>query len=145
MAFHQLNNEARDEAVGSEAAFDHTRLRPDELYAGIVDGADGPYHLIVLPGEARNVTWQQAKAFAAVIGGHLPSVQEHDVLMESVRGEFTLDSAYWSSSTRDTDSAFYLDFSGTGHCDYESIDAGLRARAVRRVRASQRQQGGAHA
>jgi hypothetical protein len=113
--------------------FDRAELRPDELYAGLVQANGGAYHLILLAGEARGVTWQQAKVFAAVLGGQLPSLLEQAILHQNVRGEFPADGAYWLSDAYNNRNAFYYDVSGPGSCDYESIDAGLRTRAVRRI------------
>lgn len=126
--------------------FDLTEMRPDELYAGVVRQDGGDYHLILLPGEAHGVTWQEAKVFAAVVGGQLPSLNEQAIMMQNVRDEFPWQGAYWLSDSYDSGHSFFFDVSARGSCDYEKIDARLRTRAVRRVPAvseQQRQRGGA--
>lgn len=121
--------------------FDRAELRPDELYAGVINGDSGSYHLIVLPGEARGVTWQQAKVIAAVLGGQLPTLAELALICRDVRGEFPADGTYWLSEAFDSKAAFYYDVGARGRCDFESHEALLCARAVRRVYVRQRQQG----
>ena len=45
------------------------------VYAGIIRGVAGlpDMHLVLLPGRAEDVTWDQSVAFAADAGGELPT------------------------------------------------------------------------
>lgn len=115
--------------------FDQSELQPGELYAGVVlDG--GIYrHLILLPAEARRVTWQQAKTFAAAVGGELPNIDDHDVLWNNLRDQFAGDDVFWSSEWLNRQEALYLDFC---YCDspfrdWADVDSPSCARAVRRL------------
>lgn len=110
-------------------------LKPGEHYAGLILGKDGApdYHLIGLPGEAENVTWEQAKEWAKTIGGELPTLRELSLERTNAREHFR-DAWYWSSEARtsDSDYAWLQTFSNGGqHYAYAGIK--LRARAVRRI------------
>jgi hypothetical protein len=67
------------------------------LYAGIVRGVAGApdQHVILLPGAAEDVTWDQAQAFAAEAGGELPTRSEQALLYANLKDQFEGD-WYWS-------------------------------------------------
>jgi hypothetical protein len=110
-------------------------LRPGEHYVGVVLDADGPsHHLILLPGEAEDVTWQDAKAWATKADGELPTRQEQALLYANCKAQFQ-GTWYWSAEEH-TDSSyawlqnFHLGYQSGDRKSYEG-----RARAVRRFTA----------
>jgi hypothetical protein len=116
-----------------EFTFDESELQPGELYAGIIRDGGIYRHLILLPAEAREVTWQQAKTFAAAVGGELPDIDDHDVLWQNLRDQFDTEGAYWSSEWLNRQEALYLDFCDTPFRDWECVDTPCRARVIRRI------------
>ena len=109
-------------------------LAPGERYAGIVlDGAGEPkHHLVLLPGDAENITWPDALEWAKKAGGELPTRQEQALLFANLKDEFQ-DTWYWSSQEHHSEGsyAWYQFFTNglqfNGRKSYEG-----RARAVRR-------------
>ena len=110
-------------------------LAPGERYAGLVLSADGEpaHHLILLPGEAEEVTWEQAKEWAAKQGGELPTRQEQALLYANLKSQFK-PQWYWSGQAHETESswAWYQHF-GHGYQDDRHEGLEFRARAVRRL------------
>jgi hypothetical protein len=110
-------------------------LQPGERYAGIILGDEGApsHHLILLPGAADDVTWDQAKAFAAEAGGELPTRREQSLLFANLKDEFE-QRWYWSSEQPAAydDYAWFQGF-GYGNQLTSIMSASLRARAVRRL------------
>jgi len=115
----------------------YIELQPGERYAGLVLGDDGmpAHHLVLLPGQANESNWADAKAWAAAIGGELPTRREQALLFANLKGAFEA-SWYWSAEDHEGDGscAWLQNFSygsqtGT-HKSYEG-----RARAVRRFTA----------
>jgi hypothetical protein len=111
-------------------------LQAGEIYAGLVlDAATGgpSHHLILLPGEAVDFTWQQAKDWASSAGGELPTRQEQALLYANLKREFQ-PRWYWSGEQYSGSNAwgqyFYYGYQG-----YDSKSSGGRARAVRRFNA----------
>ncbi|HEF4838938.1 TPA: DUF1566 domain-containing protein [Burkholderia vietnamiensis] len=109
-------------------------LAAGERCAGPILDEDGAlsHYLILLPGEAKNVTWDQAREWAEQQGGELPSRREQSLLFTNLQGEF--ESAwYWSSEAHESDSgwAWCQDFSLGRQDDHPQLSE-LRARAVRR-------------
>jgi len=110
------------------------QLQPGEHYAGLVLAADGTvsHHLVLLPDQADNVSWQDAQAWATSIGGELPTRQEQALLYANLKGKFE-PRWYWSSETHEEDGSYawlqYFNFGDQlgNHKSYEG-----RARAVRR-------------
>jgi len=109
-------------------------LAPGERYAGIVLDADGNFshHLVLVPGQNDGVTWEQAKAWAAEIGGELPTRQEQALLYANLKRKFEA-AWYWSSEQYESDGSsawgqlFHHGVQNYYHKSYEG-----RARAVRR-------------
>jgi hypothetical protein len=102
------------------------------IYAGISRGVDGApdRHLVLLPGEAVNVDWEAAGAFAASIGGELPTRAEQALLYANLKDQFE-PRWYWSSTQAGPSGAWYQGFTnGYQDNDYRSYEG--RARAVRR-------------
>ena len=109
-------------------------LNDGEQYAGIILGKDGApdHHLILLPGEAEDVNWEDAHEFSSKAGGELPTRREQSLLYSNLKEEFE-ESAYWSGEQHSGDSAcaWYQGFYDGGQ-DYGLKVSPLRARAVRR-------------
>jgi hypothetical protein len=77
-------------------------LQEGEIYAGLILGKDEPdYHLILLPGEAADVSWPTAADWASSQGGVLPTRRELALLFANARGNFER-SWYWSSEPHET-------------------------------------------
>ena len=112
-------------------------LQPGERYAGAVLGDDGKitHHLVLLPGEAEAVPWQDAAEWAHEVGGELPTRQEQALLYANLKAEFQ-PSWYWSSETYESDGsgAWGQNF-GSGYQSYYHKSYEGRARAVRRFAA----------
>ena len=103
------------------------------IYAGISRGVDGgpDQHLVLLPGEAEDVNWEAAGAFAADAGGELPTRAEQALLFANLKDQFQRD-WYWSSEQAGPSLAWSQGFyNGSQHYDLRSYEG--RARAVRRL------------
>ena len=105
------------------------------VYAGIIRGVAGQpdMHLVLLPGRAEDVTWDQAVAFATDAGGDLPTRREQALLFANLKDQFEED-WYWSgeqhaSSPSDAWIQYFL--IGTQGITLKSYEG--RARAVRRL------------
>ena len=110
-------------------------LQPGELYTGLILGGEGvpSHYLILLPGDADNVTWDQAKAFAAKAGGELPTRREQSLLFANLKDQFE-QRWYWSCEQHAAhDDDAWLQLFDNGYQYYDNKSAGLRARAVRRL------------
>lgn len=114
-------------------------LNPGERYAGLIMGKDGEpnYHLVLLPGQADDITWGKAMEWAGKQGGEyvasLPTRREQAMLFANLKEEFE-ERAYWSCEAHESES-------GWAWCQYflSGLQYGttrgseLRARAVRRL------------
>ncbi|UTV56404.1 DUF1566 domain-containing protein [Burkholderia arboris] len=112
------------------------QLAEGEIYVGVVANTAGElHHVILLPGDNDDASWQAQMEWAQSIGGDLPTRVEMLFLLENHRDEFERD-AYWSNQP-DTDPgysgwAWYQDFDGGFQNGYLQGNE-LRARAVRRL------------
>lgn len=110
-------------------------LKHGEQYAGLVLGADGrpSHHLVLLPGEAEDIKFKKAVAWAKDQGGELPTRQEQSLLFANLKASFQ-SAWYWSGQVYEKDSscAWCQSFIG-GRQDYSLQSNDLRARAVRRL------------
>lgn len=114
-------------------------LAPGEHYAGLVIGKDGEpsYHLVLLPGQADDITWDKAMEWAAKQVGEyvasLPTRREQSLLFANLKEEFE-ERAYWSCEAHESESGWawvqLFDYGGQ-----ISLRKGydFRARAVRRL------------
>ena len=103
------------------------------IYAGISRGVDGApdEHLVLLPGEAVDVNWGAAGAFAASVGGELPTRAEQALLFASLKDQFE-PRWYWSGEQAGPSFAWGQNFlNGNQLNDNRSYEG--RARAVRRL------------
>ena len=119
----------------SKAQWIKDNLKKGEQYAGILLGKDGQpdQHIILLAGDAENVTWSQAKTFAKKAGGELPTRREQSLLFANLKDQFQ-PRWYWSGEQHasNSDCAWVQIFSyGYQSSDYKSYQG--RARAVRRL------------
>jgi hypothetical protein len=114
-------------------------LAPGEHYAGIITGKDGEpsYHLVLLPGQADDITWDKAMEWAGKQGGEyvasLPTRREQSLLFANLKEEFE-ERAYWSCEAYESESGCAWSqtfYSGTQN-NYDRYYE-LRARAVRRL------------
>nr|WP_254608771.1 DUF1566 domain-containing protein [Burkholderia contaminans] len=110
-------------------------VQDGEKYAGLIldDNQRPIHHLILLPGDAEELTWEEAKAWAAEQGGELPTRREQSLLFANLKVEF-VSAWYWSCEMHETESgwAWYQDFYfGAQHNLPQGSE--FRARAVRRL------------
>ena len=114
-------------------------LAPGENYAGLVIGKDGEpsYHLVLLPAQADDITWDTAMQWASnQCSEHvasLPTRREQALLYANLKEEFE-DRTYWSCQAHETESgwAWIQGFiNGLQLINREGNE--LRARAVRRL------------
>ena len=109
-------------------------LQPGELYAGLVLGAttgQPSHHLVLLPGDEDDMTWQAASEWATAHGGHLPTRQEQALLFANLKREFQ-SAWYWSGEQYSASSAWYQVFS-IGSQSFTNRINELRVRAVRLI------------
>ena len=77
-------------------------LSDGEHYAGLILGKDGmpDHHLVLLPGEAEEVSWPLARDWAVAAGGDLPTRRELALLYANLREHFQR-VWYWSSEPQE--------------------------------------------
>jgi hypothetical protein len=113
----------------------HTELKEGEHYAGILLGKNGEpdQHIVLLPGAAENVEWQDALDWAKSLGGDLPTRREQSLLFANLKEEFE-EAWYWSNEQHASysDYAWYQLFYDGGQDNWLN-NYELRARAVRRL------------
>ncbi len=110
-------------------------LAKGERYAGLILNDDGRpgYHLILLPGEAQEVSWPDAIEWAKKAGGELPTRREQALLFANLKSEFQA-AWYWSGEQSSADHAWNQYFGdGNQYYGFKSYEG--RARAVRRLTA----------
>ncbi|WP_256251665.1 DUF1566 domain-containing protein [Burkholderia ubonensis] len=111
-------------------------LNEGEIYIGRISNTAGElHHVILLPGDNDDATWQDQMEWAKSIGGDLPTRIEHLVLLANHRDQF--ESTWYWSNEPDTDPgysgwAWSQTFYGGNQSHYRQDDE-LRARAVRRL------------
>ncbi len=120
----------------TKSLFLKQNLKPGEEYSGLMLGekpGDPDYHLILLPGQAKDVNWSKAKEFAAKAGGELPTRREQRVLFANAKQHF--DPNYYWSGEQHAGYSVYAWFQGfdDGSQYYSDKSASGRARAVRRL------------
>jgi len=110
----------------------YPELKEGELYSGILLGEDGEpdHHVILLPNNAVNLTWDEAMKFASDAGGDLPTRREQSLLFANIPD---LRGCYWSNTQHsgESGSAWCQDF-GHGYQGWSFTGSKCRARAVRR-------------
>jgi len=119
----------------AKQAFLASILKKGEHYAGIILGKNGQpdHHLILLPGQADDVTFQQAQEFATKASGELPTRREQSLLYANLKEEFE-ERWYWSGELHASNSVFaWCQIFINGNQNYGNTGNKCRARAVRRV------------
>lgn len=114
-------------------------LAEGEIYAGLIGDANGEaYHLILLPGDNDDATWQAQLEWAKSIGGDLPDRVEQALLFKHFKSEFQ-ERIYWSNTPCEPDgdeeesSWAWCQYFVSGYQYYGRKDGEFRARAVRRL------------
>ena len=114
-------------------------LQPGERYAGAVLDADGKvmHHLVLLAAKPdEDLDWKAAIAWAAGVGGSLPTRQEQALLFANCKAQFE-PRWHWSSETHETNaSSAWFCYFGNGHQYYYDKSYEGCARAVRRLNPS---------
>ena len=117
-----------------QSKFEIPQLNEGEIYAGAIITPTGEgRHIIILPGDNDESTWDAAMEWAKSIGGDLPDRVEQALFYKHLPDQFQKD-WYWSSEQH----AAYSDCAwGQGFVDGgqggDGKSAKLRARAVRRI------------
>lgn len=108
-------------------------LNEGEIYAGILLNESGApqHHLILLPGDNNEASWQTQIDWAKSIGGELPTRAEQSLLFANCKQHFQQD-WHWSGEEDSAGGAWYQYF-GLGFQYYGRKGNELRARAVRRL------------
>lgn len=111
------------------------KLNEGEHYAGLILNDEGTpsHHLVLLPGDNDDATWQAAVDWAKSIGGELPSRREQSLLYANLKPQFQSD-WYWSGEQHASVPQFaWFQLFSTGSQYGLLISGTCRARAVRRV------------
>lgn len=112
-------------------------LKDGECYAGLILGKNGApdHHLILLPGDAEDVTWAAAREWATMAGGELPTRRELSLLFANLKEQFHR-VWYWSGEPSEVRSQLVWgqNFTSGIQTMYGRPFHG-RARAVRRLAA----------
>ena len=110
-------------------------IKEGEHYAGVLLGKDGAHgdHVILLPGEADSVTWEQAKAWAKKIGGELPTRREQSLLYANLQEQFKPAWSWSGEQHAAYPACAWLQHFGYGYQDGFLKSDVYRARAVRRL------------
>jgi len=109
-------------------------LKHGERYAGIVLDVNGAFshHLILLPGQADDVSWTDASNWAEQQGGSLPTRSEQSLLFANLKQEFE-ERAYWSGEKHASNDGWaWYQYFDLGYQFHSTQLTELRARAVRR-------------
>ncbi|MBC7685027.1 MAG: DUF1566 domain-containing protein [Bdellovibrionales bacterium] len=110
-------------------------LGEGEEYAGLILGKEGKpdHHLVLLPGEATEVSWSAARDWAGGMGGDLPTRRELSLLFANLRERFER-VWYWSAEPQEPRSQLVWgqNFTSGIQTMYGRPFRG-RARAVRRL------------
>lgn len=102
-------------------------------YAGLTLHDNTPMHLVLLDGEAEDLTWAKAKDWANGLedNAELPSRFDALVLFTNLRDKFQK-AYYWTAAPSEPGYAWCQDFSD-GDQSWGHVNDELRARAVRRL------------
>lgn len=110
-------------------------LNDGETYIGAIGDKNGElHHVILLPGDNNDATWQEQMDWAKSIGGDLPNRIEQAMLWANHRDQFQED-WYWSNEVyRNNDAYAWFQYFYNGYqTSYGLKGYYLRARAVRRL------------
>ena len=109
-------------------------LAEGETYVGAIGDTTGNlHHVILLPGDNDDASWQHQKEWAASIGAELPTRLEQALLWQNCRNEFKKD-WYWSGEEFASDAGYaWCQGFYDGYQISDRQGFRLRARAVRRL------------
>ena len=109
-------------------------LDEGETYVGSIgDAAGNLHHVILLPGDNDDATFEAALEWAKSIGGDLPNRIEQAMFLARHRDRFQND-LYWSNEIHHRDSGWaWFQYFYDGYQFYHDRTSELRARAVRRL------------
>jgi hypothetical protein len=109
-------------------------LSEGEIYVGAIGDKNGDFHhVILLPGDNGDATWQAQMEWAKSIGGDLPNRVEQAMLWANFRDQFQKD-WYWSNEVHhNSDGWAWYQYFDLGYQDSRHQTSELRARAVRRL------------
>jgi len=119
----------------SKVQFMAENLREGEIYAGLLLGKDGEpdTHIFLLAGKAEKVNWDQAREWAAKIGGDLPTRREQSLLFANLKEQFE-PAYYWSNEQHASNSDYaWFQYFVIGNQNNLTKSYSGRARAVRRL------------
>ena len=110
------------------------KLNTGETYVGLATDIDGKtvHHVVLLPGDVEK-NWADAKAWAASIGGELPTRTEALLLFHTQRAEFQRDWYWTAEQLADDPSSAWCQSFGWGDQGGSALEFEVRVRAVRRV------------
>ena len=125
---------AARKATAAPATITLPVLGKGEFNAGLIFKDGAPSHwLVLLPGHAKDVTWEQAKEFAKKAGGELPTRPEQALLFANCKAEFE-ERWYWSGEQHADDADYaWSQYFSNGYQGCSHVSGRYRARAVRRV------------
>lgn len=112
-------------------------LASGEECAGLVLTSEGKpsHYLILLPNEAKDVTFNEAVEWAKEQGGDLPSREEQALLLANLKKHFQPE-YYWSGIEHPSNKGYaFVQYFGSGYQDSNGKYDKVRARAVRRFNA----------
>ena len=112
-------------------------LSDGEVYAGLSRDHDTGawHHLVLLPAVTdQDLTWDEAKAWAASVGGDLPTRFESALLYANARDQIDTDPWYWTATEVASEPSWaWGQYFDDGY-QYGGLKGShYRARAVRRV------------
>jgi len=128
-------NMAETKQFDTKEYFLQQHQKAGEIYAGILLGKNGEpdQHIFLSPGQATDINWADAKAFAEKAGGTLPTRREQALLFANLPEEFEK-RYYWSSEQRAGDPGYaWVQYFTDGYQGYGRKSSQYRARAVRRL------------
>ena len=109
-------------------------LSEGETYIGAIGDKNGDvYHVVLLPGDNDDATWEAQIEWAKSIGGDLPTRIELAMLWANHRDQFKKD-LYWSNEAHhDGDKNAWCQYFLDVFQGFKRKSLELRARAVRRL------------
>jgi hypothetical protein len=113
--------------------YQYPNRKEGEKYAGIIlDEETGlpSHHLILLPGEAKDLNWPQAQEWAKEQGGELPLRREQSLLFVNLKKHFER-RWHWSAEQESNYYAWAQSFMHGTQDDLRKDDY-VRVRAIRR-------------
>ena len=109
-------------------------LSEGETYIGAIGDKNGDvYHVVLLPGDNDDATWEAQMEWAKSIGGDLPTRIELAMLWANHRDQFKKDLYLSNETHHESDKHAWCQNFTNGDQNDTHKGYGLRARAVRRL------------